>query len=798
MQEDSYNQERRRFCLEEERYIQMDGRGLTLFNTLILCTDVACQRLINSVRKGEITMKNNENEIINGLKSEIDSLAPDCKEQVLKAASEAAKESKSRGESEVIQVSFKSRVFYRAGAAFMALLVMLTGMTIFAKFAKINVPFFNPLPHTRPETAAVVGDNLEDGTLQRDYTQILKAIKNMNTSQDGWGRLFSGVRQKTAQVDMLEYGYADDVTGAAPGSTAPQYSQESAEGGMGGEADASQTNVQVEGVDEADIIKNDGSYLYIIYQNRLSIVDIRDPKNMKAVSGFEYGDGTNGFFESANELYIDGDKLIVISTGMIDLTAEPKDDPAESSQGSSSEAELSPEEAYKKAISDAYPIGATPVTHVTIFDISDRENPVQARRFSQEGYYTSSRLTGNNIFLITNKIVYHYDKDVNEENCIPHVQDSRTDSAYTLLPANCIALPEEVSAANFAIVSAFDFTDKDSEVTTKAVLGGGENVYANKTHLYVASSIGGYNTARARILPNIAILSSQSGNTELMRFDISAGKVIYKDKSPVQGTILNQYSMDEYEGHFRVATTYVNDKTDETESGVFIFNDQMVLCGKLDGLAPTEQIKSSRFVDTKLHLVTFRQVDPLFIIDLSDPVKPALLGQLKIPGFSSYMHPYSENLMLGFGSDADENGMVKGMKVSLFDSSDPENPQEIATYLVDGLYSSSEIQYNPKALLFSKEKNVIAFPVWIDRSVVNGNAHVSFEGVSALMVLGIENNTFIKRAEITNEKFTNTGMNYSMLRGAYVGDTIFSVSEYSVKACNMADGFKEVGQVTLP
>ena len=801
--------------------------------------------------------KDNElNEILN---SEIDGIMPDIREKVLAEAVGA----KGRP---IERTTVGTRLIYRFGAAVLAFAVMVAGVYFF------DVPkIINNITETIiPIKPAVAGDNVSDHALQRNYEDILSVLKqiSMNNAGDSLNELYM---MESADLDLAE-GSVNGGTGAVSSQsassmtarksmndgapTAAQNNGASSDPTFSAYEDASsdtsKTNVQVEGVDEADIVKNDGKYLYILGNSKntglpeISIVDIQNPAEMKIVAKILSGsNGTDKYYDYPIEFYIAENKLIVVSSTSVARddngkeTAESKSSdggvsapvvgeetdeevtlgsspdysaPSNQSGTDSSRAVSSTEQKTadkpvaggdSSSASDrsAYGLlnGNIPVTKVAVYDVTDKTKPVLFREFSQDGEYVSSRLIENSFYLVSNNPVYAAKDNIKKENCIPYTNDSAAEDEFVMLPANCIALPVNVQTAVYSVVSGFDFTSKDSEATTKAVLGGGNNIYANEKHLYVAVSISSFDEKSVRFAKTFdsVMLSVGMDNTEIMRFDIEDGKVIYKNKAPAAGNILNQYSMDEYNGYFRIATTYTNEKTLDTESGVYIYNDAMELVGTLDGLAPTERIYSARFTGERLHLVTFRQTDPLFVIDLSDPSKPQTLGQLKIPGFSNYMHPYADNLMIGIGMEATEDGRATGMKISLFDSTDPQNPKEISKYLIEGNYSSSDVQYNPKALLFSKEKNIIGFPVMIDTTVIENNIASNFGTKSVFIVFGIENNNkIVKRAEIENEKSTSS-IYSNLFRGAYVDETLFTISNLSVKASNMSKNFEMISRMEM-
>jgi uncharacterized secreted protein with C-terminal beta-propeller domain len=207
--------------------------------------------------------------------------------------------------------------------------------------------------------------------------------------------------------------------------------------------------------------------------------------------------------------------------------------------------------------------------------------------------------------------------------------------------------------------------------------------------------------------------------TLVYRIELDQEQVNILSEGTVSGYVLNQFSMDEYNGYFRIATT-----TDVWWSGevstnqLFILDMNLDVVGKLEDLAPGETIYSARFMGDRGYIVTFRKIDPLFVLDLADPTAPTVLGQLKVTGYSDYLHPYDENHILGIGketeaSDEGDFAWYQGVKMSLFDVSDVSNPVEVAKYEIGDRGTDSPILHDHKALLFDESRNLLVIPVLV-------------------------------------------------------------------------------------
>ncbi len=467
---------------------------------------------------------------------------------------------------------------------------------------------------------------------------------------------------------------------------------------VGGGPDYSATNLQVDGVDEADIVKNDGKYIYLIKGNTIRIVEAYPATSMKELISFQLGPIDQSFYPT--EMYVDGNQLIAMGSAYTNYPMPY-----------SSDASIS-----AKIMMPSY--GQTR-TKVYIVDISDRSKPKVTRTVDYDGNYQTSRKIGSTLYMVMNKYPYipYYTGDTKPDysNFLPTMNDSKDQKNQLIVPCTAIRIMPKPKSFNFLITSAIPLGDLTKSVSSSVLVGSGDNVYASPNNLYVASTdwSGPY-------------YYTQNENTKIYRFALSNGQIDYKAEGLVPGTILNQFSMDEFKGNFRIATT-LSDYTpgqSTTANNVYILDSSLKLQGYLKNLAPGEKIYSVRFMGDRGYLVTFKSVDPLFVIDLSDPKNPQTLGQLKIPGYSDYLHPYDDTHIIGFGKDVDPAEIekdqsfvyytaVKGFKMGLFDVSDPAKPKQLFTESIGDQGTYSELLSNHKALLFDKSKDLIAFPITV-------------------------------------------------------------------------------------
>ncbi len=448
----------------------------------------------------------------------------------------------------------------------------------------------------------------------------------------------------------------------------------------------SQTNTQTEGVDEADIIKTDGKYIYYIVNQKVVIIDIQNSSNSKKISEipFETKD------TSLRELYLNEDKLVVIA----------------------SQNELKTETRSIYETTDvAYVDGIKIKTVAIIYNIQNREKPEEERRIEIEGNYISSRMIDDKLYFATTKyisqainMVKKYQiEDLNEDDYKPTYVDTAISEEARYIPFNKIQYFDEAEISNYLIIAGVNInTQKETNIQT--FLGAGDTIYSSTKNMYIAKTITTYDINTYTLL---------GYKTKIIKFKLQDGDIIYKKDTTIDGKILNQFSMDEdVNENFRIATTQEIQRN--ITNSLYVLNSELEETGKVLDLANDERIKSVRYIGNKGYIVTFKDVDPLFVIDLSDPANPQKLGELKIPGYSTYLHPYDETHIIGLGYDTKTNGnnvQNSGLKLSMFDVSDINNPKELFTQKIGNAYTNSEAIYNHKVILYLKQKNIIAFPI---------------------------------------------------------------------------------------
>ena len=399
-----------------------------------------------------------------------------------------------------------------------------------------------------------------------------------------------------------------------------------------------------------------------------------------------------------------------------------------------------------------------------VYDINKKDSPKLIREVGLDGFYINSRMINDNIYFVSSKNIL-YNNNLKDEEILPYTEDSIRDENKKMISYYDIAYFKDVNTYNYMIVGGFNINNSE-EVQTETFFGASDNIYANKENLYITE----------------LKIENNMDKTIIYKFKLGENGIILECKGEVEGYLNNQFSMDEYEGNLRVATTISKneiyyDSTDTTivmgtnqdvSNKLTILDDNLKEIGKIENMAQDEKIYAVRFIGKIGYIVTFKQTDPLFVIDLSDPTNPIIKGELKIPGYSSYLHPYDDTHIIGIGYNTKENssgGIVNtNMKISMFDISDLENPREMYTMDIGEEYVYSELEYNHKALFINKDKNLIGFPL-------------TYNGKNSFILIKINlENGFEKYNEITKELNYKTNIN----RGIYINSVFYTLAENEI------------------
>lgn len=573
-------------------------------------------------------------------------------------------------------------------------------------------------------------DNFIDGAFNFKMGASIEdtaAPESFDYFADGaMGAMNESAVMTTAAAAATTQAVVNSNQAAAAPQKAPEAADDVASVGdsLTGSPNYGKTNTQVENVDEADIIKNDGRYIYILSGGTYKVerrVTILSAADMKVVSRINLD--SDDYYYNIQEMYVNGDRLVLLA----------------------SESEKHTENDDVEPYYDvAYPRTVRGYVVSFVYDISDRESPELIRKVSQDGYeYVSSRMIDGILYTVSNYRVKGNTENEIKENAIPEVNGKE-------IACDCIYI-YDYDSKSYNILTAYDTRLDDGEVNSVSVLGSGHEVYCSQDALYVANGNWDYD----------------NGNfSEIYSFGLDGVNISYRASGTVKGSFLNQFSFDEYKGNLRVATTDYSYVHDRDVSSVYVLNKDLELIGKLEDIAYDEQVKSVRFMGDTGFIVTFRNTDPLFTLDLSDPTAPKVVGEVKLPGFSSYLHPVGEGLVVGLGYDGDEeNADFNTVKVSLFDVSDLKNPKEVDTFVLKNAYSRALNE--PKAFITYPEEKLIGFPV----------EHYDGRTVYSYKLLRIDNNEISNHLGYVHHTERYTG---DVFRGTYIDDKLYTIDNYYV------------------
>ena len=551
----------------------------------------------------------------------------------------------------------------------------------------------------------------------------------------------------------------------------------------------STTNIQVENVDEADITKTDGDYIYSLSENNVIITDVREPEQMKIAA--KISESSSNIVPE--DLILEANQLVIIYEKMKSASS------------------------YERAED----------TKVVIYDITNREEPKKMKSYELEQPYYTSRCIKGKLYVIAsgrlkkenNNIVTYYQED-----------EKQIDPGF-----NEISRIKDIDTDNQTILSMMDLNNIEENVKISSYLMNIENAYVSENNIYLLEE---RYKSRYSDTPEILDIFGWKGligafddkdleegeygyRTEIYKFNLlEDGSIKFDKKTSEKGKTINQFSIDEYKNNLRVALD------DNEGSRVVVFDKNMKKIGQTESVAKGEKMYSTRFLGEKAYLVTYQTIDPLFVIDLSNPTEPKVLGELKIPGYSTYLHPYDENHIIGIGMQTEEKvnrnasgkvtsttASITGMKMALFDVSDVNNPVQISETIIGDRRTTSAVLTNHKALLFSKEKQLLAIPVnnyeedfaiqtstknygTMINNYTNYNKPYIAEGYFVYQI-NVEDGINLK-GTITHEKAKSTYYRTQtrLLRGLYIENNLYTVSEDYIKI-NQLEDLKEINQLKI-
>ena len=597
---------------------------------------------------------------------------------------------------------------------------------------------------TEKAVKAEKGSETESATEASENATFLQESSNLEdtlTYASGYQEIYDRLYE-LFQSNTILYDYDTSDGGLDPRSVTYMVEESASDvstAATGDYVDYSRTNIQEAGVDEGDIIKTDGTWIYILKQDgSFSIVRANDgaPK-VESTTKLEKTGLSN---REIREMYLDGDRLIIVEEGI--CTALEKDN-----------------ELYRT--STGYQ------TVLSVWDIADRTQPEQIGMLRQDGYYKDSRKNGDFVYLFTSYMPY-IAETYEESTIVPRINGDEV--AY-----NQFYLPEKPASENYLIISSVDITKPEEVKDQKVLVSGADSFYVSTENIYVTNE--NYNSGRDTVV------------TEIAKFHYKDGRITGVAAGSVKGYLNDSFSLNEYDGTLRVVSTYY-DETWEEWNALYILDEKLQQLSAIEDLAQGETIRSARFFGTTGYFVTFRQTDPLFSVDLSDPEDPKVLGELKISGFSSYLHFYGENLLLGIGYEADENtGSTTGLKLSMFDISDPTNVKEVSRAVLPGMTWCPAIE-DYKSILVDPDKNLIGF--YCDKRYFV-YSYDETGGFTRELLCDFYGDEFLGVSDQAGQEQGTSEIaatvDYDNMRGLYIGDYLYLAGNDFVAAYDMKDGF---------
>lgn len=599
--------------------------------------------------------------------------------------------------------------------------------------------------------------------------------------------------------------------------------------------DYSATNIQVQNVDEPDFLKNDGKYVYILSDDKLTIIDGYPAKDAKIILKI----GLDVERQDLQNMFLNEDRLVIFYRG-------------EQRTQTISEYDFAPNYDYRQT------------THALVLDVSDRNSPEILKDYEIDGRYQDARMIGNFVYFITREGIDYFNP----------VMPVVLESSEPILRPDVFYFDNYERNYNFNTITAFDVFG-DSINSETFMMGNADTIYVSQDSIYITyqkhlpynyydslkkdrffdvivpllpldiqqqiksteentnldwyqkwETISGllqytYNkmsdSGREKLFDLIqknleeydAKFIKSSTRTVIHKISIDEENLDYLGMGQVPGYLLNQFSMDESGDRFRIATTsnYNGRFTSFVHNNVYVLDENLKQVGELENIAPDETIHSARFMGDKLYLVTFERIDPFFVIDLSQDT-PKILGELKIPGFSNYLHPYDEDHVIGIGRETTDpdKGRVQtlGLKLALFDVSDFANPRTVDTVTIGTQSTDSEILYDHKALLFDKEKNILSMPVRdYERIIIEddktGDITKHSQNWLGFYIYGIDpDKGFDLKGEV--EHFSGNGYDYGFNgknRSFYIDDVVYTVSSEYIKMNDIHEIKNEVNEIKI-
>lgn len=559
----------------------------------------------------------------------------------------------------------------------------------------------------------------------------------------------------------------------------PEAVEDAMTDGSANEKDYSETNVQVSGVDEGDIIKTDGDRIYRISYNSLIVVEVNGAEMTIVLNDQLDTQNDDSSYTYYRDLYLTDDYLVVIGQryDYVLYTLEGE------------------EVIYSDALYWYY--WGIPQTVVQLYDIQTLE---KADTIEISGNYLTTRLIDQTLYVISNHDIYLYEDAVDPRPTLI-VNDTSTTPEYTDIKY----IPDS-TLQTFTVITSVQLNEDvraDMDVYLGTAYWG--NIYVSHEGIYFATNTYYYDE-----------LEDMWYNQGLVMSYLFAedGSVYFGGKAEYEGYVLNQFAMDRYENYFRMVTTdgwgesvknrlYVFEHT-TNEEGANILSPVAVLD---EGIGkPNERVQSARFNGDMVTVVTFEQTDPLYIIDLTDPENPVITSEIEVTGFGTYQYPWGDDYLLVIGYETNDNGNIIGIKVSFFDTSDRDNITQVGepvVFLNDTFgWSYSEALWNPKAILMGENRGLFGFAMsryqYTEFDYFYLNDYIIFEVDPSNADTPITIRAELSHVDLYQQQENNYYWYYNIERAVYVDQVLYVISNGGITAHDMTNDYERLSDIIFP
>lgn len=500
-----------------------------------------------------------------------------------------------------------------------------------------------------------------------------------------------------------------------------------------------ETNVQSESVDEGDIVKNDGRYIFIATSNLIRIVDTNTMSTASVITDFVNFDENENIY-TIHEIYVSNDTLTVISSEYPRIQVQAAGD---------------------MMICGLYDglNNENTLTRITSYDISDRTQPRKLSTHTQSGDYNTSRAVDGMLYTVTYYSVdvsYNKTDDEVKDKCVPKVDGKK-------IPASEIFADDD-SGVSYVVISSFSVGGTGTS-DCYAYLGSCGEIYSTTDTMYIFANHNAQNEKGKLYF-----------YTEITSISMKNGLISPKAKGKVNGSMYDRFSADEFDGKLRLVTT-TNDISDNGQSrdavNLYVLDENLEEVGKLANMQQDEQVKSVRFLGDTAYIVTFESIDPLTVVDLSDPTSPKVTGEVELPGFSNYLHPTQDGYIVGIGYGGDDDGAdMSELKITLFDVTDPKMPKVADEIIIEN--ADTDVNYDPKALLYDEEKHLIFLPVTVYDS--------QYKSHCSLKIIEATGGNLSEKSTLDHKFNKYSADTAELFRGTYISNTAYTITEKGVCA----------------